>query len=62
LPAQPEGKLRGVKVTTHDDLRLAVETPSGGWNRRGVLPCLLTIFAARFRNVRPGVGQPPRWC
>jgi len=38
LPAQPEGNLRGVKVTTHDDLRSAVETPSGGWDRRGVLP------------------------
>jgi len=62
LPAQPAGKLREVKVTTHDDLRFAVETPSGGWDRRGVLPRSLTIFAVRFRNVRPGVGQPLRWC
>jgi hypothetical protein len=38
--------------TTHDDLRFAVETPSGGGDRRGVLPCLLTIYATRFQNVR----------
>jgi len=38
LPAQPEGKLRGSEMTTHDDLRCAVETPSGGWDRRGALP------------------------
>jgi len=37
LPAQPEGKLRGSEMTTHDDLRFAVESPSGGWGRRGVL-------------------------
>jgi len=38
LPAQPAGKLREVKVTTHDDLRCTVETPSGGWGRRGFVP------------------------
>jgi hypothetical protein len=47
-----------LRETTHDDLRCAVETPSGGWDRRGVLPRLLTIYAAQFRNVRPGGGQP----
>jgi len=28
----------------------------------GVLARLSTIYAARFRNVRLGVGQPPRCC
>jgi hypothetical protein len=32
--------------TTHDDLRLAVETPSGGWDRRGMLPRSLTIVVS----------------
>jgi len=32
--------------TTHDDLRDAAETPSGGWDRRGAQPRLLTIYAA----------------
>lgn len=41
--------------TTHDDLRLAVETPSGGCDRRGVLPRSLTIYAAASRFVRLGV-------
>lgn len=46
MPAQPKGKLRGVKVTTHDDLRRAVEAPSGGWKRRGLLPRSLAIYSA----------------
>jgi len=41
LPVQPEGKLRGSEMTTHDDLRFAVETASGGWDGHGVLPCPL---------------------
>jgi hypothetical protein len=32
--------------TTHDDLRLAVEPASGGYDRRGVLPRSLTMYAA----------------
>jgi len=51
-----------LRETTHDDLRFAVETPSGGGDRRSMLPRLLTIYAARFRNVRPGVGQPSGCC
>ncbi|MDP3001021.1 MAG: hypothetical protein Q8N47_26300 [Bryobacterales bacterium] len=43
--------------TTHDDLRLAVEPSSGGCDRRGVVPCLLTIYAARVRFVRPEAGH-----
>ena len=41
--------------TTHDDLRLAVDASSGGCDRRGVVPCPLTIYAGRVRVVRPGV-------
>ncbi len=40
--------------TTHDDLRLAVEAPSGGSYRPGNSPCLLTIYAAMFESVRGG--------
>jgi hypothetical protein len=40
--------------TTHDDLRLAVEPASGGCDRPGVVPCPLTIYAARARVVRVG--------
>jgi hypothetical protein len=42
--------------TTHDDLRSAVETPSGGGDQRGVVPRSLTMYAAQFENVRPGVA------
>jgi hypothetical protein len=58
LRRQPEGKLRGSEMTTHDDLRFAVETPSGGWDRRGLLPRPFTIFAARF----PVVRLDSQWC
>lgn len=55
-----EGLLQKI---THDDLRFAVEPPSGGWGARNPLPCsLTTIFAARFRKVRSEVEQPSRWC
>lgn len=52
---------RSPSKTTHDDLRCAIETPSGGWDRRGDVPCPLTMYAARFRNVRhvPNI-RPPR--
>ena len=43
--------------TTHDDLRFAVEPASGGCDRRGVLPCPLTIYAARVPVVRAEAGQ-----
>jgi hypothetical protein len=43
--------------TTHDDLRLAVDASSGGFDRLGVVPCPLTIYAARVRVVRPEVGH-----
>jgi hypothetical protein len=33
--------------TTHDDLRLAVDAPSGGSYRRGISPRPLTIYALR---------------
>ena len=41
--------------TTQDDLRFAVEPASGGCDRRGVVPCPLTIYAAQVGFVRPGV-------
>ena len=43
--------------TTHDDLRLAVDTSSGGFDRLGFVPCPLTIYAARVRVVRPEAGH-----
>ena len=43
--------------TTHDDLRLAVDASSGGFDRLGVVPCSLTIYAARVRVVQPEVGH-----
>lgn len=46
--------------TTHDDLRLAVESASGGCDRHGVLPCALTIYAAASRFVRLGVPTTHR--
>lgn len=45
--------------TTHDDLRWAVEAPSGGSYRPGIPPCLLTIYAAMFESVRPGFRETP---
>ena len=41
--------------TTHDDLRLAVDASSGGSDRRGFVPCPLTIYAVWAGFVRLGV-------
>lgn len=55
--------------TTHGDLRFAVETPSGGGDRRGVVPHPLTISAARVdlsglegQSLKTDRLHPPSFC
>ncbi|MEB2363708.1 MAG: hypothetical protein OZ929_20395 [Bryobacterales bacterium] len=45
---------RSPSETTHDDLRLAVEPASGGYDWRGLVPRSLTMYAAWERFVRHG--------
>ena len=58
MPAQPAGKLRGSEMTTHDDLRLAVEPASGGSNRRGMLPRSLLYTPSGFGSSGLGRDNP----